>query len=121
MEFLIPLLFFAIPLAAALLDKRAKERRGAGTPSRSRPAPVPPQRGASARQVSPHARLSVRQSERQTVPGTAPEQPLEEGIRAIQRKDRPTENTAEQGRRSVEIDKKKLILYSEILKPKFDE
>ena len=102
MEFLIPLLFFAIPVAAAILDKRAKTRNPGRFPVRTTTPPPPPAAKPQAERPMAHDALQ------------------EEGIRAIKRQS-ATDKPAETETGKLEIDKKKLILYAEILTPKFDE
>lgn len=122
-EVLIPILMFLFPLVAALLDKRARKRKG-----------VPP---VIARPVFPSASdvSASRPSERpaaqddgNTVPKGRPAEtvfkmqedlPPVEGQRAVTRRIQEVEEI--DPRPKLEIDKKKLILYSEILKPKFDD
>lgn len=103
-EVLIPILFFAIPVAASLLDKRAKKRKGIPPEDRNHPR--------SLKREGPGTE-SVEQ-----VPAL-PEEAVQEGQRAIVREKKPEKKDDPQPKK-LEIDKKKLILYSEILKPKFD-
>ena len=142
-EVLIPILMFAFPVIVALLDKRAKQKRTASQPSRTRPAARELARndGRSADEaaggVAPGNRATLgtvrggTASEAQRwgptkedVSGgklrSSPDQEQsEEGVRAIHRKKKET-NVEKQPADKLKIDPKKLILYSEILKPKFD-
>ena len=108
MEVLIPLLMFLVPLVITILDKRAKAQKTAGSAQHGSPAIHTP----ATPLTDPESA-----SDNVTLPLTEPH-PESEGQRAINRlektKDKPEE-------KKLEIDKKKLILYSEILKPKFDE
>lgn len=102
-EVLIPILFFALPVVISLLDKRAKKQKGV-PPVQARPVVFPAQDDAR-----PYGEV---------VP-TRPEAPSDEGQRAIHREEKE-KKVQEEGPQKLEIDKKKLILYSEILKPKYD-
>ncbi len=120
MEFLIPLLFFAIPVAAALLDKRAKDGKGQARPAdtvRSGSSPAPERPLGRPFPSDSHPLTTEEAAPRPVAASQAGQE--EEGIRMIKRQPRLSEETSRQARK-LEIDKKKLILYSEILKPKFD-
>ena len=124
MEYLIPILMFLFPVVVAILDKRVKQRKKAASaaprpqvpPISFNPAPQPVVRPA----VRPAPQENV---PRESIPQEAPApafRPNLEGQRAIHREaDHPA--VSEPSPEKLEIDKKKLILYSEILKPKFDE
>ena len=158
-ELLIPLLMFAFPVAVALLDKRAKKRRGtpqvqsrpifppaasgsditgkqrAWAPDRDSDHPAIPLEGAQG--VKDFGRFD-RSAEggygfqdRLPQPSDLPQaeqktpsaEPTAEGLRAISKgrhKDLEPGPEKEDPEQKLRIDKKKLILYSEILKPKFD-
>lgn len=117
---LIPILFFLLPLVISFLDKRAKKRKG-----------IPPVKAAPIDPASPLPSASERMAPGKTgLPGIPkggavsserlpdPAENGTEGERAILRN---AEKKDDEGRKpKLEIDKKKLILYSEILKPKFD-
>ena len=111
-EVLIPILFFALPVAISILDKRARKRKGVPSvqarpvidPAAENPADFQP-----VGEVAPENRSHL---------PTRPEAPSDEGQRAIHRDEK--KKAQEDGQKKLEIDKKKLILYSEILKPKFD-
>ena len=147
-EFLIPLLMFAFPVVVALLDKRARQKRAASPPpkpSMHRPSPIsfeefsrefsPEAAGGVAPENRSHPRLRKREGPADEVSGRGPAQqdvfggnPAgspeseygQEGIRAVH-KNRPQEAPEPvQPADKLKIDKKKLIIYSEILKPKFD-
>ncbi|MBR5723968.1 MAG: hypothetical protein IKX62_01165 [Bacteroidales bacterium] len=164
MEWLIPLLMFAFPVAIALLDKRAKKRKGvpqvqsrpifppaqrfpetrASAPDRASDYPAIPLEGAQGVKDSKrsdwsaeggtvsHGRLpdptaltqATRVSQTYVVSGDelpSRNQQEEEGQRAISKERRKaTETKKVNPGQKLEIDKKKLIIYSEILKPKFD-
>lgn len=121
MEFLIPILFFAVPLAITLLDKRAKARKGESTARPVRPGGVSRSKRSPTPRAVPFPRTSAPSPEdiRKIMEKTPAGTPLqEEGVRAIHRPEKgpvPAENPGK-----PKIDKKKLILYSEILKPRFD-
>ena len=164
MEWLIPLLMFAFPVAIALLDKRAKKRKGV-TQVLSRPAFPPAQRFPETRASAPdrasdypaiplEGAQGVKDSKRSDwsaeggygFPDRLPKptdsshaakssntyvvsgdelpsrnQQEEEGQRAISKERRKATDTKKVNPgQKLEIDKKKLIIYSEILKPKFD-
>ena len=147
MEWLIPLLMFAFPVAIALLDKRAKKRKGipqvlsrpvfppasSGSGARPEKRPTlsdpsqpfgwaPPSYDAEGGTVS-HGRLPDPTVLTQATPSNKPaaNNPSEEGQRAISKERRKaTETKKVNPGQKLEIDKKKLIIYSEILKPKFD-
>lgn len=119
-DVLIPILMFLFPLVVSILDKRAKKRKG-----------VPP---VKAEPLFPPAE-DIDQEERAEAPGRASDypaiplegaqeaqanetKPVTEGQRAVKRHIGTA--TQDDDKPKLEIDKKKLILYSEILKPKFD-
>jgi hypothetical protein len=144
-DILIPILMFFFPLLAALLDKRAKRRKevppvkarpvvfpsaesGSEVPPGKRPAaPDPSQRRG--RWAPPSYGAEDGYGFPKGTPATAPvsaegkpqkETPTRfetEGQRAIVRE---KQVELQDDKPKLEIDKKKLILYSEILKPKFD-
>ena len=139
-EFLIPLLMFAFPVVVALLDKRARQKRAA-PPS----FPKPTAREQVSREFSPeaaggvapenrsHPRLRKREGPADEVSGRGPAQqdvfggnPAgsqefgQEGIRAVHKNGPQEAPEPVQPADKLKIDKKKLIIYSEILKPKFD-
>ena len=140
-EFLIPLLMFAFPVAVALLDKRAKKRKGVPK-VQSRPVFPPAQGFPETRALAPdrvsdypalplEGAQGVKNSTRSdwsAEGATASEEDLrsrskqeEEGQRAISRKRRKEAEMKDVNPEpKFEIDKKKLIIYSEILKPKYD-
>jgi len=113
-EVLIPILFFALPVVISLLDKRAKKQKGV-PPVQARPVVFPPEEADG--EVAPE---NVRAATvfQDDLP-TRPEAPSDEGQRAIHREEKE-KKVQEEGPQKLEIDKKKLILYSEILKPKYD-
>ena len=120
-EVLIPILMFLFPLVVALLDKRAKKRKGI-PPVKS--APVFPPRPAERPAAQPAQPFdwtlptpSGRPTETVSKTQEADLSPVE-GQRAVVRHAERAEEQEAQPK--LEIDKKKLILYSEILKPKFD-
>ena len=185
-DFLIPILFFAFPVAVAILDKRIKKRRqessaqprppfpsanrpwspyppatsGSGARPEKRPAaqdpsqPVgwaPPSYDAEGGTVSPgrlpnttnwsQADRIGRSSEESVSRGELPSrmQQAEEILRQAQDDSSRNDERTNEGQRAIarerhqevatdkkdpepklRIDKKNLILYSEILKPKFD-
>ena len=132
-EVLIPILMFAFPVVIALLDKRAKQKRAASQPSRTRPAArelapgnvrpsrTPPTDSVSGPlpltepRVATVSRGNSLDSREQKDDASGPE----EGVRAILRKKKETK-VEKQPADKLKIDPKKLILYSEILKTKFD-
>ena len=145
-EFLIPLLMFAFPVVVALLDKRAKQKRAASpsfpkpntreqvsrelapenvllrrTPPAdpvSRPLPLTEPRVATV--FRGNSRDTLQQ---QDVFGGNPAGSQEfgqEGIRAVHKNGPQEAPEPVQPADKLKIDKKKLIIYSEILKPKFD-
>ena len=122
MEYLIPILMFLFPVVVAILDKRVKQRKKAASAA---PRPqFPPISFNPAPRVQPAARPVVQENiPLDSVPQEAPVptfRPNLEGQRAIHREADHTV-VSEPAPQKLEIDKKKLILYSEILKPKFDE
>ena len=149
-EVLIPILMFAFPVIVALLDKRAKQRRKAsqsrprnsfsprpdaseGLPRKRPAAPdpsqpsgwAPPSYDAEGGTVSLGRSLEASDKSKDTTvfrgnSASSPDQEqTEEGVRAIHRKE--TKKAEQQAPADkLKIDKKKLILYSEILKPKYD-
>ena len=117
-EFLIPLLMFAFPVVVALLDKRARQKRAA---SPSFPKPT------AGEQVSREfAREFAREFSPEGAGGVAPENRSQEsgygqeGVRAVHKNGPQEAPEPVQPADKLKIDKKKLIIYSEILKPKFD-
>ena len=127
-EVLIPILMFLFPLVAALLDKRARKRKGV-PPVIARPVngPVPFPSGPEGPGARPVERPAA-QDDGNTVPSGRPAETVfkaqeeilpVEGQRAVTRRIQEVEEI--DPRPKLEIDKKKLILYSEILKPKFDD
>ena len=140
-DVLIPILMFAFPVVVAILDKRAKKRRGV-PPVQSRPVFPPVQ----SQPLFPTAAQDsgARPAKRPTA--SDPSQPVgwappsydheggtvssgrlpnpasdSEGQRAISRERHKEVVTEEKNPEpKLRIDKKNLILYSEILKPKFD-
>ena len=137
-DVLIPILMFLFPLVVSILDKRAKKRKGV-PPVKAEPL-FPPAEDidqeeraeAPGRTGRPSEPLSQAQQDvfRGELPIRSPQegkpdtfvmeatQTVTEGQRAVERHI----DTAAQDddKPKLEIDKKKLILYSEILKPKFD-
>ena len=143
-EFLIPLLMFAFPVVVALLDKRARQKRAA-SPSFPQPNAREQVSRELAREFSPeaaggvapenrsHPRLRKREGPADEVSGRGPAQqdvfggnPAgsqefgQEGIRAVHKNGPQEAPEPVQPADKLKIDKKKLIIYSEILKPKFD-
>ena len=149
-EVLIPILMFAFPVIVALLDKRAKQKRAASQPT-PRPRPsfpsvreIPGQARNDVRMTdaaaggvapgNPATLGTVRggtASEAQRwgptkedvfggKPRRSPEDQSEEGVRAIKKREEKSPQRQEPADK-LKIDKKKLILYSEILKPKYDD
>ena len=145
-EFLIPLLMFAFPVVVALLDKRARQKRAASPtpkPSTHRSSPIsfeefarefsPEGAGGVAPENRSHPRLRKREGPADEVSGRGPAQqdvfggnPAgsqefgQEGIRAVHKNGPQEAPEPVQPADKLKIDKKKLIIYSEILKPKFD-
>ena len=108
MEILIPILMFLIPVAAAILDK--KNRKNKARPEvLAEPIFFPEIEKKELR-------------ERPQVQGRAsaakPKAPVREKNVALNKEAAPATETVEE---RMDIDPKKLIIYSEILKPKFDE
>ena len=139
-EVLIPILMFVIPLALSFYDRRAKKRKGV-PPVQARPVfPSDPEESeesadpaepaaeyADAQESAPAparvspVQASAPQPRQQEAPANGfplPSGAAPEGVRAIDKRGKKVEIPEEKPR--LEIDKKKLILYSEILKPKFD-
>ena len=145
-EFLIPLLMFAFPVVVALLDKRARQKRAASPPpkpSMHRPSPISFEEfalefslegaGGVAPENRSHPRLRKREGPADEVSGRGPAQqdvfggnPAgspefgQEGIRAVHKNGPQEAPEPVEPADKLKIDKKKLIIYSEILKPKFD-
>ncbi len=137
-DVLIPILMFLFPLVVSILDKRAKKRKGV-PPVKAEPlfppaedidqeerAEAPGRPGRTSEPLSQaqqdvfRGELPIR-SPQEGKPDTfvmEATQTVTEGQRAVERHI----DTAAQDddKPKLEIDKKKLILYSEILKPKFD-
>jgi hypothetical protein len=143
-EVLIPILMFAFPVIVALLDKRAKQKRAASQPT-PRPRPTFPSvsRDAAVRELAPENVRQGRTPPTDTVSGPLPlteprvatvfrgdsrdsrtqnenNSNTEEGVRAIKKREEKSPQR-QQPADKLKIDKKKLILYSEILKPKYDD
>ena len=117
-EFLIPLLMFAFPVVVALLDKRAKQKRAASPPpkpSMHRPSPISFEEFS--REFSPEAAGGVAPENRNPA---GSQEFGQEGIRAVHKNGPQEAPKPVQPADKLKIDKKKLIIYSEILKPKFD-
>ena len=148
-DILIPILMFAFPIAVAVLDKRAKKRRGvpsvqsrpifppaasgSGVRPEKRPAAqdpsqpfdwAPPSYDAEGGTVSPERLPNTTNSSQADRVGRSArlaENNTIEGQRAISRERRREVVTEEKDPEpKLRIDKKNLIFYSEILKPKFD-
>ena len=137
-DVLIPILMFLFPLVVSILDKRAKKRKGV-PPVKAEPL-FPPAEDidqeeraeAPGRPGRPSEPLSQAQQDvfRGELPIRSPQegkpdtfvmeatQTVTEGQRAVERHIGTA--TQDDDKPKLEIDKKKLILYSEILKPKFD-
>ena len=125
-DILIPILMFLFPLVVATLDKRAQQRKGI-PPVKAEPV-FPPAEDQADRGFPPedrnHPRFRKREGSAVEDSGRGPaqqdvfreESPVE-GERAIVREKKDIGHSEKP---KLEIDKKKLILYSEILKPKFD-
>lgn len=122
MEVLITLLMFAFPIALAILDKRARRKKG--RPQVKAYPVFPPEEPDDDLEEAPFAReedVSAPVWQEQETPVTPVSgDAAEEGQRSLGGR---SANAApkEEKHGKLEIDKKKLILYSEILKPKFDE
>ena len=116
-EVLIPILFFALPVVISLLDKRAKKQKGV-PPVQARPVVFPAQDDARPDGEVVPENVRAATVFQDDLP-TRPEAPSDEGQRAIHREEKE-KKVQEEGPQKLEIDKKKLILYSEILKPKYD-
>lgn len=123
-EILIPILMFLFPIAISLIDKRVKKRKGipqvqtrpvAGAPRWEVPGQVREQAPAT----GPDPGQTVFPTAAVPEPPRQAGEPDEEGTRAIRRESKIRTETVEE-KKKLDIDKKKLILYSEILKPKFD-
>ena len=115
-ELLIPLLMFAFPVVVALLDKRAKQKRAAAPPTQRPTAPSYNRIPGQARNEVPFTRTD------RMADSVIPEkEKVIEGERAIHRKEEEKKEVEKHPADKLKIDKKKLIIYSEILKPKFDE
>ena len=136
-DVLIPILMFLFPLVVSILDKRAKKCKGV-PPVKAEPL-FPPAEDidqeeraeAPGRPGRPSEPLSQPQQDvfRGELPIRSPQgkpdtfvmeatQTVTEGQRAVER--HIDTATQDDDKPKLEIDKKKLILYSEILKPKFD-
>mgnify|MGYP006916223619 CR=1 FL=1 len=125
MKTLVSLLLLVVPLVVSLLEKRAKARKEAVLPGGSEPGKRPGVPGqarndAAAEDMdlpnSPDFPADSRPAQGATATADTSQA---EGTRAINRSAKAAEEKPEE--KKLEIDKKKLILYSEILKPKFDE
>ena len=110
---MIPVVMFLLPLVAAVIDKKIK---GQKKPGQVTAAPLTWPTEDADEEDDPEDALSVPSARRNPV--------FAEGERTIVRKAAILmEDPEPQKRSSVSLtadEKKKLILYSEILKPKFD-
>lgn len=106
-EVLIPILMFLFPLVVSILDKRAKKRKG-----------IPPVKSAPVGMEIPSFQPTQESPEPEIIVKEVQTRPATEGERAILKHEE--KKAAAEEKPKFEIDKKKLILYSEILKPKFD-
>lgn len=113
-EFLIPLLMFAFPVVVALLDKRARQKRAA-SPSFPKPTAREQVSRELAREFSPEAAGGVAPENR-----SQESEYGQEGVRAVHKNAPQDAPEPVQPADKLKIDKKKLIIYSEILKPRFD-
>ena len=124
-EVFIPILMFLFPLVVSILDKRAKKRKGIPPvksapvgneiPDRNQPwTPVPPVPPIQRTQGTPEPEII----QPEIIAKEVQPRPATEGERAIVKHEE--KKVAVEEKPKLEIDKKKLILYSEILKPKFD-
>ncbi|MDO4999048.1 MAG: hypothetical protein Q4E27_02210 [Bacteroidales bacterium] len=140
-DVLIPILMFLFPLVVSILDKRAKKRKGV-PPVKAEPLFPPAPDGSEVRPEERPAAQDPSQpfgwappsydAEGGTVSTGRTPEPIfpaqeaqaneakhaNEGQRAVER--HIDTATQDDDKPKLEIDKKKLILYSEILKPKFD-
>lgn len=108
MEILIPILMFAIPIAAAILDSKNR-KKNSGPEVLAEPIIFPEIEAEDGPKESNEARLKPQ------VTKLKPQKPAQ---KTVAKKFTPVPETEEE---SMKIDPKKLIIYSEILKPKFDE
>lgn len=115
MDFILPVLIVAFMVLLSALDARTRKKKG--TPQvQSRPyledlASVLEEEEEEA----PAEAAELREE-----PSDAP-QVAEEGERAVRRAPKDEAPETENPEPKLRIDKKNLILYSEILKPKFDD
>ena len=114
MEYVLPILIFLFVVVISFLDTMSKKRKGAPQ-VQSRPFLED---------------LSILEEEDGEAPAEAAEpreeqprapQVAAEGERAIRKAPEKEEPETENPEPKLRIDKKNLILYSEILKPKFDD
>ena len=120
MELIIPILMFAIPVLIAVMDN--KKRKNTGKPQVfSEPlfpeAPLPSEEKMMGDNIQRQVRIKP-------APAPAPRpRPTQKAAHkpVIQPKQKPAARIEIEEENSIEIDPKKLIIYSEILKPKFDE
>lgn len=120
MELIIPILMFAIPVIIAVLDN--KKRKNAGKPQVfSEPlfpeAPLPEEKDLMGDNTQRQVRIKPAPA-----PSARPKPAQKVAHKpVIQPKQKPAARIETEEENSIEIDPKKLIIYSEILKPKFDE
>lgn len=109
-DFLIPILMFCVPLLAAIVDARKKALKKL-------------QAEAEDTEASQQEAAAAAEPVRKRAHKAAKAQVAEEGVHSIEKKPvmAATEEKKEKVLAKESIDKKKLILYSEIMKPKFDE
>ena len=119
-DILIPILMFAVPIGAAIADNRKKEREKAARKVVSHTLTEEEIKAI----LDPESRVTE-EKPAETLSEPSSWQPAFslEGQKAIDRKIEPVKpiELEEEKRDRLQIDRKKLILYSEIMKPKFDE
>lgn len=111
MEILIPILMFAVPVIMAIISAKKKNAKT------KKPEVIFEELFPEASDDEPGVRLPAKSgdnTQRATVKAAKPAKT--HAVPAV--KSRQIVDAEE---KSIEIDKKKLIIYSEILKPKFDE
>ena len=114
MEFILPVLIVSFVVFLSALD--ARNRKQKGTPQvQSRPYLEDLASVLEEEEEAPAAEAAPREEQPRT-PEVA-----EEGERAVRRAPKSEAPETENPEPKLRIDKKNLILYSEILKPKYDD
>ena len=108
MDSIIGLLFVLVPVVLSLIGKKLETSGKGGAQVPPRPVVVP----APASDAAPASRQKSNQK---------PKEVAGEGVRSIRKQSRPEPAVVQQEQKSnkEKIDPKKLVIYSELMKPKF--